>query len=421
MIPKALALRLGGVVLGAAFVAESRQVYDADFERFPQTVWREQKEVTQIPWTVSIGKPLLRADLRQELNLGVGVRSDIARDSMLFARVLERGRVIGSWAVTAQGPESPTALGWRTRPIWFSMNAIVRPGKYRLELALQEPATGRYSTRFEDITIEGNENHPLERSFEAFSKFEFVPERKADEFRQILMPPIDPRTVFRDGGYRSPVLSGRQLGFTPHPPTFLINRPIHLSVITILDPPDSAAGNVYLSDLFHTNLLNLLAVFTRLDVTEGTAQLTGLDLGARMRVFDRVDMKGITRETLDLALKRDATTVTLDNLAGASDRGRFLRDILQERLDEATKDNSGARHAVIVVSAANAFPNSSALALPAVRDCHCQIYYTRFALRVNERDDIDNILSAYKPRLFEPFDWRQFREQFGRIYEQLLR
>jgi len=52
-------------------------------------------------------------------------------------------------------------------------------------------------------------------------------------------------------------------------------------------------------------------------------------------------------------------------------------------------------------------------------DCHCQVFYIRFALFPGERDDIDNILEEYKPQVFEPRTWRDFREDFGKIYAQL--
>jgi hypothetical protein len=146
-----------------------------------------------------------------------------------------------------------------------------------------------------------------------------------------------------------------------------------------------------------------------------------VDLVERKRVFDQIDLKDLTSEMLDRALKKDTRSISLDALAGMNDQGTFFRDVLKERLAAAEKDTSGAWHTILVVSAHTDFPNGSSLRIPQTRDCHCQVVYIRFSLGPNGSDDIDNMLKAYKPQVFEPLVWAEFREDFGRIYGQLLR
>jgi hypothetical protein len=143
------------------------------------------------------------------------------------------------------------------------------------------------------------------------------------------------------------------------------------------------------------------------DLTEGT------------RVFDQVGLSEVTPQMLTNSIGNDPKTVSLDNLSRESDRGRLFRDVLSERLEEATRDTSGARHTIIVVTARNAFPNSDSLTLPAIRDCHCKVFYLRFAMLPNETDDIDNMLKAYRPRIYEPLSWTEFRRDFEKIYAEL--
>ena len=103
-------------------------------------------------------------------------------DFMLYVRVLERGQVVSPiHTVPLRMPtgEAAQLQEWVRYRVSFSMRAIVRPGKYRIELALLDRTTGRYSTRYEDVTVEGKENDPVERSFQAFSRFEFLPETKS--------------------------------------------------------------------------------------------------------------------------------------------------------------------------------------------------------------------------------------------------
>ena len=39
----------------------------------------------------------------------------------------------------------------------------------------------------------------------------------------------------------------------------------------------------------------------------------------------------------------------------------------------------------------------------------------------NEGDDIDDLLKPYKPRVFSPLTWKEFRKDFAAMYAELLR
>jgi hypothetical protein len=192
-------------------------------------------------------------------------------------------------------------------------------------------------------------------------------------------------------------------------------------VISILSAPERALGNDYSMAVFQSNLTNFLWAFSRLEVANGTAKLTGVDLSDRTIVIDRVDLKEVTREMLNNAINKDTNTVSVDALAGVADRGRFLRDLIRERLKEAEGESDGTEHVIILVAARSyLLKGSSAAPLLPGQDCHCRVFYVRFALQPNESDDIDSLLKAYKPRIFEALDWQEFRKNFARIYEQLL-
>jgi hypothetical protein len=99
--------------------------------------------------------------------------------------------------------------------------------------------------------------------------------------------------------------------------------------------------------------------------------------------------------------------------------GWNVRDVLRERFEEAERDNSGANHVIIVVGARHVFPSGASVTpLSPARDCHCKVYYVRFALVPHEGDDVDRLLKPYKPKVFEPLNWSEFRASFGRIYQQ---
>jgi hypothetical protein len=422
----------------SAALAASQTSSKSVSENFPLSLWAQHEEVTQIPWRVSVGKASYRSDLRQELQIGVSIsplylkKSGDTHDLVLFARVLDGATPITSIESVAPIDSSlylyPQSFGPGAN--WTEI-AIVRPGKYKLELAVLDRATGRYSTRYEDLTVPGNEGDALEQSFRSFPRFEFVETVKPeDRNRSPRMP-----SIFRGGSIsditnllRAPNLTARNVGVSPDPPpSFVIDKAgkLHLSVITILSPPEQSLDSDYRLYLFQNNLTNLLSAFSRLNVVHGSAKLIGVDLTNRSFVFDRRDLKDVTREILDdsvTEIAKNSNTVSVDALSGKADRGRFFRDVLRARIEDGEQESDGAEHVSIVVAVRSKFPKGSSVPpLMPERDCHCRVIYVRFALEPNDFDDIDSLLKPYKPRMFEPLDFQEFRKNFATIYELLLR
>jgi hypothetical protein len=410
------------------------------------SAWLEGKEVQQVPWNVHVRKAYPRMDLRYELAIDVTVptrelrKSGDTHDLILFARVLEGGK-----AITPVYWRKPvdSGLGLRNATgTWsymlLSMLVAVQPGKYKLELGLMDRSSGRYSTGFKDISVEGKDSDPLARSFQTLPRFEFVEPVEPKTPQELIASSIGPPMILGGRGNspaslsqilmgtfgRFPQLSASSRGLSVGSPSFVVDRAgtTHLSVISVLSAPDQAIGDPASDQLFQSNLTNLLSVFTRLKVARGTADFTGVDLTDRKRVFDRRDMKEITLELLEQTIKKDTSTVSVTALAGKAGSGLFLRDVLRERFEAAEKDASGANHAIIVVGARSAFTNGSSLApIPRTPNCRCQVFYVRFTVARHGDDDVERLLKAHKPRIFAPLDWPELREVFGKIYEQLHR
>jgi hypothetical protein len=426
-------------VLSSAALAASQTSSESASEKFPLSLWAEHKQVTQIPWRVSVGKTSYRSDLRQELQVRTSIspidlnKSGDTHDLVLFARVLDGTTPVTSIHSVAPIDSSlslyPQSFG---RGAGWTLVAIVRPGKYKLELAVLDRATGRYSTRYEDLTVPGNESDPLEQSLRSFPRFEFVEAVKPEDRDRSLRNQV---SIFRGGSIsdrmnplRAPYLTVRDFGVSPDPPpSFVVDKAgkLHLSVITILSPPEQSLDNEYRLSLFQNNLTNLIFPFSQINVVHGTATLIGVDLTNRSFVFDRRDLKEVTREILDDAvtdIRKNSNTVSIDALAGKSDRGHFFRDVLRARIEAGEKESDGAEHVIIVVAVRSKFPKGSSIPpLIPERDCHCRVIYVRFALEPNDFDDVDSLLKAYKPRVFEPLDWQEYRKHFATIYEQLVR
>jgi hypothetical protein len=436
MAPRFSFLLLAAALACSTLQGEPQQPADSSIpEGLPPSAWLEKKEITQIRWTVSVWKPTLRSDLRQELSILANVspkdlgKTGEAHDLVMFARVLDRETVIGPVhsVVPLEDPRPPELIlkARRPFPISFQMSAIVRPGKYNLELALLDRTTGRYSTRFEKVFVEATKNDPLEEAFQEFSRFEFVPRVVPEESdRTASLPTISSNPL---GGtfplifVRAPTpLSVRSSGRAAELPSFVVRKPValHLSIIAILTPPENVIGEdrIAWQEVFQDDLVSILSVVTRLRVDEGEARFTGIDLMERKRAFDGQDVHDVTPELLRAAIRKDLRTISLSSMAGAAGNGRFIRDVLKEAFDQAEKDTSG-EHAILVIGARTAFRDDSLEPLPASA-CRCSVHYIRF-FQERGRDDVEKLLRNYKPRIYVPLSWEQFREQFGKIYVEL--
>jgi hypothetical protein len=427
---------IAALLFSAAFITAQIHLNPVPGD-FPLSLWMEHKQVTQIPWSVSVGNAYFRSDLRQELQIGAVIRpadlekSGETHELILFLRVMDGTTPITPiHEVASNGLPRFSASPTAGRGAFWTQIAIVRPGKYKLELALLDKATGHYNIRFEDVLVSGDGNDPLEQALRVFPRFEFVETVKAEDRARppgIPWPPLSQGVNIGVpwGQLRSANLSGMDLGVSTDPgPSFVIDREktMHLSVLTILSPPERALGSENYLSLFQNNLSNFLSAFTRLDVVHGTARLTGVDLTNGTLVLDGKDLKGVTREMLNDAINRDTHSVSVGALVGQADQGRFFRDVVRARIEEAEKETEGAEHVIIIVGARLDLPKGASMApLSPSPDCNCRVIYIRFALRPNESDDMDSLLKAFKPRVFQPLDWQDFRRNFATIYAQLLR
>jgi hypothetical protein len=424
-----ITLLIGTLVPGALMHASAPQENEIiDPTAFPLSSWSSQKEVTQIPWTVTIGKTSPRFDLRQEFTAAARFtpkeRDADSHEFVMFARVSEHGKTISPvHQVTRDAPLffKPSRLNARM----FLMVAVARPGTYRLELALLDRTTGRHNTQFRTISIEDSDDARFAEAFRDLPRFEFAPQMKPEE-RELSVGfslPSLGRGMSLSSLTLSPVrFNASQWGSSNAAPTFVMGKSgiTHVSLLSTLSPPDRALDSPWLLDTFQQDLGRFLFVFTRLKVLQGTARFTGLDLMDGTRVFDQVDLGKITSEQVHRELFKDRTTVSLDAMVGRAHSGALFRQALKDRLEEAENDTSGANHVVIVVNARSKFPDEATLKpLQSSQPCHCRVFYVRFALMPNETDDIPKLLKSYRPQIFEPLSWKEFREDFARIYERL--
>ena len=426
------------ILFSAAALFGSQATSNSVPDDFPLSLWKEHKQVTQIPWRVSVSQAYFRSDLRQEIQILASImpvdleKSGDTHDLIFYVRAMEGTTpitMIHSVAPNAP-PQIPSARSAPRGASWTQI-ALVRPGKYKLEAALLDRATGRYSTLYGDFSVPGDLNEPLEQALQSFPRFEFVEAVKAED--RVHEPIVLGATIFTGSSFPFPLrglrgaalMSGTDFGVSTDPsPSFILSSPrkLHLSVMTILSPPERALENDYSVDLFQHNLTNFLSAFSRLVVVHGTATLTGVDLSDRSLVFDRLDLNEVTREKLHGAIDKDWNTVSVDTVAGKSESGRFFRDILKAKFEEAEKESEGAEHVIIVVSARSKFPKGANVPpLSPERDCHCRVIYVRFALEVDESDDMKGLLKRYNPEIFSPQNWQEFRKDFATIYGLLLR
>jgi hypothetical protein len=420
---------------------------------FPLNLWSAHQKVTQIPWTVSFGKPILRSDFRQEFSIQAVIRkADLEKignssDLILFMRVLDGNMPItGIYSGVPNPLIAPISPGpqmrlsgevsvvpqpeYRIIGTSWTKFAIARPGKYKLELALLDRSSGRHSALYEDISVPGNENDPLEKALHELPRFEFGERTPVPIIRHLAISTSNSmlNQVLAQPGTMGPPVSRlfhqSDIGISKETlPPIPIERSgtLHLSVLTILSPPDDALDNEDSLAVFRENLIGFLSAFLRLDVLHGTAKLTAVDLTNRRLVFDRQDMNELPLETIAAEIKKDANTVSIDALAGARESGRFFRDVLRAQFEAAENDAEGSQHIIVIVASRTAISGvSNVQPLTTVRDCHCRVIYLRFAVR-GGADDIGDLLKSYKPQVFEPTDWPQFRKDFGTIYQQLIR
>jgi hypothetical protein len=389
-------------------------------DNIPYSVWVTGKETTGIPWTVYVDKPSLRADFRREFSITATPRQNTPGNLTFYARALDRqGRSITAVKAIARSEGSH----------FITLHVIARPGRYRLELALADGDTKRVSSKFEDVTVQGDPADPVERAFEREKPFEFVDPAPP--------PPVQERgpTGGELAGVMSEELRGALAGFTLRSPTILqgslrgaspfspvqftveTSQPLHLSVVAVLTPPESHLSDAIRLRAFRRTMSNVLAMITRLRVSQGSVKFSGLDLVNRRYSIGPMEMNSVNVAQVNEILNADVHEVTLDALVGDRAKREFIKQALQTQLPAAGSDSP--RRALLLVSARSDLdgPPETPLSVPA--DCGCRVFHLRFALLPNEADDVLPLLRNFGPRVFEPLSWTEFRDDFRKLLQDL--
>lgn len=270
-----LVAAIGLTALAGGSQPDDGSLLDPAFDKVPFESWLKEPPEKRVRWAVRFSDAYLSSSQRLAVRIQTEVDgNELVRRSRSGEFVIlvqfsdERGRRFQSHGALSLKEANESA---RQSNFIFEHMALVRPGTYRVDLAMFDSQSGEHAAMSRQVRVPDLRGDPLPSAWDNLPPVEFW------------QPGDAPEVWFQ------PLLTGRL-----NIPVAL-KRPMHLEVLLNVTPTASAprvrGGDPNLNSL--ARLLPIFKLFSQVELSTGDLQLSALDLTRRQVVFEQM---GLNRE-----------------------------------------------------------------------------------------------------------------------------
>lgn len=389
----------------------------------PVETWLSQGEHMEIPWQVSVSRPVLTFQLRNlvrvtaELAADVLQKQSIQHDLHFMVRAAPEG---GPW----KDGESYThfridkKLDSRT-DLQMIADLYLRPGTYILAIIVYDSISGKRNLTLSRVQVSPPESDLLPELLSRLPKIQFL-------------PPPDNAAPLGLGHVSLPVST---------------SRPVQLDLIVDLSTYDEASdasnpdtermpgaasmgwpfGRMRIrpaeetasqQTLAQSKLIETASVLSAIDLAQGCFQVTALDIIRRRTILPPTSANDVEWEKVrDQIMSPDKTMVSVADLRGRQQVGKFFLAEMERRMTQppSCKLNSPAPlHIIAILSRGVSFPSGSEQ--PKIEGaCNCKVIYLQKSDSFHGSDNLKNMLKPLSPKLLQfdgPEDFRRKLVEF---------
>ena len=388
--------------------------------------WLDQPERTDIPWKVTLSRPVLTFQLRYLVRVQAVVdarvlqRQGIQHDLHFIVKAAEDG----IWEETESYSHFPVeARLAKNVELQMLADMYLQPGNYTIAAILYDGAGKRRNVTFTRLQVTA-EQGPLPDLLSRLPSIEFLP------------PPED----------AAPLGSGHVLLPVE------TQRPVQLDLIVDLSTRDDQepavngvdwAPPLYSPDIWphvrhrrlgpgeisaqerygRSGLLQTATVLSALDLKDGCVRVAVLDILHRRFVLpftaaDQVDWEKIRR---DEVLGSRNATVSVSDLKDKLKSGAFFSETLEQRITQSSEcqlEAANPLHAIVLLTRGVHLPSGSAKGKVAP-GAECKVFYLQQLSSTMSGDDLKNMLAPLAPTVIEFGDPREFRRKLLEFTQHL--
>ncbi|HZR28521.1 MAG TPA: hypothetical protein VFA71_07050 [Terriglobales bacterium] len=402
----------------------------------PLQEWLSQGERADIPWRVSVSKPVLTYQLQNlvrvtaEIDDNILLKQGIQHDLHFIVKVAPDP---GSWdyGESYSHLRVEEALDPRGE-LQMMADFYVQPGVYTIATIVYDATSGKRSLFFNRIQVAAPGKDPLPELLYGLPKIQFL-------------PPPDKAAPLGAGGLSLPVTTQRQVLLDLIVDLSTGEEQEHQNLYGPLYPdpirrpipgqwPDAASTRASMEEASaaqeiyaQSQLLQIASVLGALDLKQGCIQITALDVLRRHIVLPRTSANEVNWGKLrDQLLSPDKVMVSVEDLKGKQQAGRFFHEEVEQTMAQQQPPlcklaSATTVHMIAVLSRGTSFPSGSAK--PQIQpSCNCKIFYLRQTGNGHSGDDLKNMLKPLSPAQFQfgnPQDFRKELLEFTQAIEKL--
>jgi len=391
--------------------------------------WLAQGERTEIPWQVSVSRPMLTFQLKNlvrvtaEIDASVLQKKSIQHDLHFIVKVAPEH---GEWDYG----ESYSHIRIDERlnshgELQMLADFYVQPGAYTVATIAYDATSGQRNLSFNRVQVEGPGRDRFSELLNGRPKIEFLgpPDNTAPlGAEQALLPLTTQRPIQLDLIVDLSTQEEREDAPRLYPYPNLTRPPLAVGdnwPTAGTESGTSGSGRMAAAEANEqARLLQIATMLAAIELQQGCTQVTALDALRRRTILpptvaNQVDWQNLRHEILS----PDKAMVSVADLKGKRETARFFAEQVAQRMAQPPACKLGSAnplHVIAILSRGINFPSGSEK--PRIAPgCDCRVFYLQETGRfIGGGDDLKNMLKALSPTLLQFSDPEDFR---GKLFE----
>lgn len=403
----------------------------------PIEQWLDQPERTEIPWKVSISRPLLTYQLRNLVRVTAEVPADLLQQQAMshdLHFIVKVGSERGVW----DGGESYSHFRVEAKldprsELQMLADLYLQSGVYTIATIAYDATSEKRSISFNRIQIGEPDHDPFPQLLGSAPKIEFLPppDNAAPLGTGHVLLPIatqrplqldlivDLSTLQDEDG----IVESRRLAYPSYPP-----YPWNPEWEQLPDRRRRMASDMTPNRQIYeqSQLLQVASLLSAIEFKQGCIQVEALDILHRRTILPFTSASEVEWGKIrDQILSPDYAVVSIADLKGKRDAAKFFQHELERTIAQPPRcklDFQNPFQIIAILSRGVTFPSGSDK--PRLQPgCQCKIFYLQQTDQQGYGGaDLKNMLKPLSPIIFQfgdPHDFRQKLLEFTQTMEKL--
>ena len=396
--------------------APAKQAQGKPEPHIPEEVdkWARGAEQQDIPWKISVQKPILTFQQRQVVKVTADIdstvlqKNEVHRDLLFVIKVADE---TGKWFPGENFVEQElTARLDKGTKVEMESEVLLRPGNYRIATIMYDSVLHQHNVGFSNVEVSDLKNDALPHLLDPVDRVEFI--RGSD---------LPGANAFSSQRANLPLANRRPIEFD-----LLVDlssrepQPAFVRPVDIFRQPHSRSKRPD-DKSYVDRLIQSASVLSDLAPSTGCVRISAFDA-----IKKRVELEPTLRESMDWPALRekvlgpDLETISINALAGRKDVPRFILQQFAKLVTQPACKPAGTAkplHVIVLLSHGLSFPDGSQKIK--AEDCGCTFFYLRQQDVFVVGDDLKSMMSPLTPRILGFDDPNQFRRKLADLLHDL--